>query len=569
MPALDAAIRRSQLISTFGVGALVPVGNESFMVAGLDHWPMGPTDLSEPRLERVLGKQGFRQPPAGEHAPRVPVVRFPLFHTCPSCHFLARHWTIAESGTNRCRDCAADLVPSRFVVACDHGHIDDFPYMQWVHAGTQWTDNCKLTLTTTGVSAALRDVVVSCTCGSSRSLDGAFDRRELLQVAPRCRGVRPWLRDKEDGCAAQLRTLQRGASNVWFGETRSALSIPPWSQAAFQAISRFWPMLRNITDPEQLADLLDGMGGEQVLGAPVEELVQAAGARRADETGDQQFDETLFRQQEYDALLAGRKESGAADEFVAVPEAVPASLADHLDAVVLAHRLREVRVLVGLTRLRPPGPGSDTDRESAPLSLAPLSWLPGIEVRGEGLFLRLALERLVSWEGRDEVVDRVGRLEANRQRVPNQQDDRPVTPRFVLLHTFAHALIDMLSLDAGYPAASLRERLYVSDEMCGVLIYTATSDSAGSLGGIVQQGKPERLERVVTEAVQRYAWCSADPVCVESDAQGVDGLNLAACHACALLPETSCEERNVLLDRAVLVGTPERPDIGYFNALLG
>jgi hypothetical protein len=145
--------------------------------------------------------------------------------------------------------------------------------------------------------------------------------------------------------------------------------------------------------------------------------------------------------------------------------------------------------------------------------------------------------------------------------------DRKITPRLLLAHSFAHALINQLSLDAGYPAASLRERLYVFDDAIGVLIYTATSDSAGSLGGVIAQGAPERLGPAVEEALERYEWCSNDPVCIETEAAGAEALNLAACHACALLPETSCEHMNTLLDRGVLIGIPEDRSCGFFSAV--
>jgi hypothetical protein len=147
------------------------------------------------------------------------------------------------------------------------------------------------------------------------------------------------------------------------------------------------------------------------------------------------------------------------------------------------------------------------------------------------------------------------------------QPDREITPRFLALHTLAHALIDQFALDAGYPAASLRERIYASEEMCGLLIYTATTDSAGSLGGVIAQAADGRLLTSMAEAAARYQWCSSDPLCVESDGQGVDSLNLATCHACGLLPETSCEEMNVLLDRGLLVGTPSDPGLGFVNGL--
>ena len=104
--------------------------------------------------------------------------------------------------------------------------------------------------------------------------------------------------------------------------------------------------------------------------------------------------------------------------------------------------------------------------------------------------------------------------------------------------------------------------------MCGLLIYTATSDSAGSLGGVVAQADPRALEDAVGEAVQTASWCSSDPLCAEADAAGVDSLNLAACHACVLLPEVSCEEMNLFLDRALLVGTTEEPEVGFFRELV-
>jgi hypothetical protein len=162
-------------------------------------------------------------------------------------------------------------------------------------------------------------------------------------------------------------------------------------------------------------------------------------------------------------------------------------------------------------------------------------------------------------------LDRNNALRAAERRLP---DPPPIAPRFVLVHSLAHALIEQLSLDAGYPAASLRERLYVSDEMAGLLIYTATSDSAGSLGGLIAQTRPDRLASLVLEALGRAAWCSADPVCIESTGSGADGLNLAACHACSLLPETSCEEKNTMLDRGLLIGTPEQPEVGYLDDLV-
>jgi hypothetical protein len=184
------------------------------------------------------------------------------------------------------------------------------------------------------------------------------------------------------------------------------------------------------------------------------------------------------------------------------------------------------------------------------------------------VFIALNEHRLSEWERRPGVIRRISSISANYRRIFDEQGREPnrvVTPRLVLVHTLAHILIAQWALDSGYPAASLRERLFASGDGAGMLIYTATSDSAGSLGGVIQQGRSLSLEASLREAVDRAAWCSSDPLCIEADAAGVDSLNLAACHACVLLPEVSCEEMNVLLDRALIAGAPGAPELAFFD----
>jgi hypothetical protein len=269
--------------------------------------------------------------------------------------------------------------------------------------------------------------------------------------------------------------------------------------------------------------------------------------------------------------MHGMPEQSAEQDFVCIKvEGFPESVRDWFDHAAQVKRLREVRVLESFTRLQPPSPADPPERR-APLSATALSWLPGIEVIGEGVFLRLNLERLREWENRDDVKERAAKINENykaRFKRFNAEADREITPRLLLIHTLAHVLIAQFALDAGYPAASLRERLYVSDEMAGLLIYTATTDAAGSLGGVVAEAEPAKFEESFREAIAKAAWCSADPLCIETVATGVDSLNLAACHACVLLPEVSCEEMNVLLDRGMLIGTSENPELGFYSSLL-
>lgn len=567
MPTIKGAIRRSQLVTTFGVGAVIPVGEEAFMVADLSRWSLREADLHEPRLARELRVDGFVQPPASEDRPDVPVVRFPSWQSCPSCRRLASHRDFTHHDFADCPDCSQPLIPSRFVVACEKGHIDDFPYLRWVHRGTVPEGTHELQLDSRGTTASLAGVLVRCSCGAERTMEDAFDRYALRDVT-RCTGRRPWLGGPLQDCDQIPRTLQRGASSVWFGHTRSALSIPPWSAAASRALDGHWAALRHAPD-DALAPMLKGMRVPEKTSLGLDELVEVATARRARERGEA-AGETSLREEEYTALVRGQLEALEDIDFSTAPGEITPRLEGLLCQLQIVTRLREVRALCGFSRILPPR-AIEGEASNLVEIVGDDRVLPAIEVTGEGLFIRLSDDAVSAWAERDEVHRRTARIEAQDVKRHEQWSVKPLratTPKLLLLHAFSHALINQLALDAGYPVGSLRERLYGEGTMCGLLIYTATTDSAGSLGGLISQGETGLFELLVIDAIRRCSWCSADPVCIESDSQGVDSLNLAACHSCTLLPETSCEELNTFLDRAMLVGTPEHPEVGFFASLL-
>jgi hypothetical protein len=599
-PALDlprrGTVRRAQAITTYGVGSLVAVDHESFVVSGLDNADRSWNDRETPRiherrLERLLGVTHFRLPPASDDDSKdgLRVRRFPLMHSCPECNELQRHREFAPPpGRSVCGTCEADLVPSRFVVACEAGHLDEFPYWQWVHRSTDRgsgvSGKCggKLRMRTSGRTSSLRSILVSCTCGKvpEVSMEGSFRRSALKDLGLTCRGTRPWLGTSvpAGGCGRPLRTLQRGSSSVWQPVLKSALSIPPWSNGRADPLADHWEKLRKYDDPAQVKAYLDAVFNEPWPVSLDEVMTLLAAELEEEAEGDAapSFDHRYraLRNKEYERLRAGNDESehSREEEFVCEPPLGDQSVLEPLGVTgpMLVKKLREVRALKAFTRLV--DAESTTDAKEMPLSEEPLRWLPAMEVRGEGVFLRLNEERLGIWEKAPAVAARAERIRTAHQRVLEQRADdprravpSPATPRMVLLHTLAHILVNEWSLEAGYPAASLRERLYAADDMAGLLVYTATSDSAGSLGGLVAQGEPELLHRTVRSALRRAEWCSADPLCMEADASGTSGTNLAACHACVMLPETSCEHNNILLDRALLVGTPEDPLLGFFT----
>lgn len=156
-----------------------------------------------------------------------------------------------------------------------------------------------------------------------------------------------------------------------------------------------------------------------------------------------------------------------------------------------------------------------------------------------------------------------------------EQNQKQISKRYLFLHTLSHILLKELSEDCGYSLSSLSEIIYASpdeeigtdNEMNAILIYTTTSDSEGSLGGLVEKGTPEFLSTVIKKGVDKARWCSSDPLCITTEGgQGFMGLNLAACYSCVLLPETSCEKMNKFLDRASVLGTLDSSEIGLFTS---
>ena len=599
------SIRRSQAVVPFGVGAMVDFPGECLMSAGLDVWPVEPQcTIRDDRLARRLGVEYFRAPPPSPQAQQLgaylPFVRFPLWHFCPRCRALSpTRWN--ETGVPRCasqltprfggKPCLSipekrrwRMVPVRFVVACPKGHIDDFPWIRWAHGrpgqSLAEVQECKsplLRLNYTG-KTGLMGLLVKCeACDArARSLMGSAGPESLKGLA--CAGQRPWLGPAANEVCDQMpRSLQRGGSNIYFAKIASSILIPPFTTPLRDIIDdeRNWSFLTSgmaadggIDDARirMLADLrgLDYVALEQI----VEHKLSGAGV---DEAG---VSEEEYRNSEYRALMgpSGNPE----DAFVLSPQAIDRYspiIQQYFEKIVLVEKLAETRALTGFARITPP-PYREFDRgDQSQLSLQPQSWLPALRVHGEGMFLTLQRSVIRSW-ATERVLRRTEVITESHRRMAIELDRRPraLPPAFFLLHTLAHVLIRRLSFECGYGSSALRERIYCHEggdrEMAGILIYTAAGDCEGTMGGLVQQGKPGRFEGILRGAIHDTLWCSSDPLCIESHGQGIDSLNLAACHACALLPETSCEEGNRLLDRGILIGTSEEPELGFFTNLV-
>ena len=608
------SVRRSQLVSSFGIGAIVDLEKGSFMPMGLEDWEratrLPSLHIGEPRLQGMLGASHFRVGPVKEDIPgtrkvrarsAAPAVRFPEWHECPRCNRIGRMgdpFELADDGARlRCLACGGSGIytsPVRFVLACRRGHMADFPWAWWAHRDRPGgvCNTPSLYLGSYGRSASLSDLYVQCKgkgCGTkerpvSKSLGGAFRAGALREYS--CTGFRPWLHDREEGCGESVHAMQRGASNVHFGVVCSALSIPPASEAVSLIVQEFREVLDAVPD-STLPTVLEGLAPQ--LGVSPEQLLSAYREFRKIQTGSKSLTERQARVEEYEALSENRDDpvvSGVVPEFRNRVMEPPGLLAQWFDLVGAASRLREVRVLAGFSRIEPyPVAAERVSRAIrggmvSPLSKSPRNWLPAAEIRGEGVFFRFRTDAVDAWiDSNPELVRRVEHLEARSKGIAEQRGfvrDYTITPRLLVVHSFAHAVIRQISVECGYSASALRERLYVSEAdgdcaaMNGVLIYTGSPDSEGSLGGLVRLAEPELLVPIVQRTLYSAGWCGSDPVCIETDvAQSGERVSGAACHCCLLLPETACEKFNRELDRAMLCGDTEGTFGGYFGDATG
>jgi hypothetical protein len=579
MSILVGSLRPSQVITPFGPGAVVDFRRSSVMIAGLDNWR--PTEnllIDEPRLARALRVRGLYQVTDGsgdsEHRRILPSVLFPRYMVCRRCRRLSqdRYQWHAISDEFRCTDrsCRKEVpegetvFPARFIVACERSHVDEFPWLKYVHGKAGSSCTGPLQLHEPGRVGTIGDVYVLCQgCGARRSMGDAFDPDQRSRTIGPCPGLRPWLVGHEVDsvvCPAETRAVLRGASNVYFPLVRSALSIPPWSERIHEAIARRERDLAKVTSLEQLSQLL-GIANFEDLDRWTPAQIWAALEKRRGLI-PLQVEDLLYP--EWEALR--NPIAGGADEFETALAPTPPNMDSYIAKVVLVHRLKEVRALQAFTRIE-----SWADLEAAgvvdPLRLGPLSadhtdWLPALLVRGEGIFLELRESSIREWEGRAEVRKAHSLVGAAHQGWRADRGLPPASPppaRYILLHSLSHLLIRQLSLECGYSSSALRERIYASDDvaspMSGVLIYTATADSEGTLGGLVDLGRPERLAGVLGEALNLARLCASDPLCADSVPGDRGLMNGAACHACLLLSETSCERSNRFLDRGFVVST--------------
>ena len=603
-------VRPSQLIYTYGVGAVLDLPKTSGIVMGLDDWDVRfCSEIVEDRLLQAIQRRMGRPirrlllPPLAEDdadptaSPAgVPIAAFPRWLRCPHCDLLA---TI-DSGMftlhhNRYRPeqtgyihkaCQKSKQPSaaiavRFLLACRNGHLTDFPWINYVHNGAVPCKPSILTMREFGASGDASDIIVKCNspnCNKERRMGDAFDS-DRFSIS--CRGHHPHLRQVETSeCTAEAKTILLGASNSWFPSVMSSITIPSEVDRLPGLVEDNWIHLKNVPSLEVLRYLLTTLTDLLVFSEfQPEQVWQAVEAKRqgTQRNGQQSTD---LKVAEWQVFMQGAAVRQTPDYRVSEVSS-PIGFEDCFNGTLLLERIREVRALICFTRIESNGEFADTEQQGdlrqTRLSRGALDWLPASEVRGEGLFLRFNEGKLQEWERESHTVARGNEFlkshaawRAHRHLVP--ANDGFPGMRYVFLHSFSHALMRQIALECGYTAASIRERIYSrlpSEQhgpMAGVLIYTAASDSEGTLGGLVHLGQPHIMGRLIRQALESMRICGSDPLCADreipTDGRSVHG---ASCHACLFAPETSCEKGNRYLDRSTLISTFAEKGLEFFR----
>ena len=597
------SVRAAQAVLQYGVGAMVDFPDQTLITAAPEVWTETQR-IYDDRFAKALGVDYFAMPT------NISYSRFPEWYFCPKCRkfqpiskwiseyqkrskakvlegdpYMAKHM--------QCMDCRQDLVVARIVTVCKHGHINDFPWVKWVHKQSKKPicENPSLFFKT-GASGTegLEGLSISCSCGAYTTLKGAFEKncfekldKDIDDEMFRCEGGHPHKHIKEK-CTCYPRTVQRGSSSVYFPVVYSSLVIPPYADklnARIEKSNAFSecettlynvPELRNIILTKYFIQWVNKIALE--IGAPQASIESVLKRKWFDESNvETDVTSVKYRAEEYEALSGEiSTPTGSLGEFSreGIRKELFQQKLPHIKAISLIDKVRVVNALIGFSRINPVF-GKDDDG-FVHIKEQETSWYPAYEVRGEGIFIEFEQTDIDQWIAENPVVtERTKRINDNyAESFIGQSHPRSITPKLILLHTISHLLIKQLSFECGYSIANLSERLYCADEsegkqMAGILIYTASGDSEGTLGGLVRQGKPDAFPHIFKRAIDGARTCSNDPVCILSRGQGRESLNLAACHTCALLPETCCEERNGFLDRGVVIGTYENPQMGFYN----
>ncbi len=616
--------RKNKLIDTYSVGALFPLqSGQTAIILGLDSWfngknPLdcGAKEIIDKRFAKRLKIKHFFEPPVidanrikySDNNLSIPAFRFPTLFYCPSCGMMSRDTSQLDPITkcihSECKNTKKIMEQERFLVySKDFDYIDDFPILEWIHKGQECPSGGKIEnikRSVSNISLGFDGISYKCTkCGVSRTLKGIYKKNALDNIVNFSDKI--WLEkfnmnDFETN-KVEVSVGLRSGNNIWNPKIFLSIQIDDFeynskfdrakeciieNDTVFSYFLKNFNSYKDIGEVEKrlIKDLFEksDIDDENLIEKVIDEVLIGKEKREKIGLNNDTHDfnnfvvETEYRYQEYN-ILTTKSEIGSINSSIHI---IPIPINKYsfefcfFDSINIIPHMVITKALLGFTR--------DYDNnllKRAKDNLSSnkkLNWIPAVENFGEGIFIKFNKSALEKWVKNNFVKDRIKLMSDNRRKYNSFcSNAKNINPIFVLIHTFSHILINELSFFCGYGSSSLQERIYceIDDDnlydMCGVLIYVASGDIDGSLGGLVKMGNPGNFEKVIKSAINKAKWCSSDPVCIESKGQGPDSCNLAACSNCVLLPETCCDGMwNQFLDRGMLIGDLKEKEIGYF-----
>lgn len=607
---------RSKMISSYGgVGSVIDTPDSSIIIETFDNWgyPVHyEQDIKKHIIldDRLINRLRARFPNV-RHLVNIPVEEdgwrtdvepqanyFPKWFYCPRCKKFMKladwkkHWKNKQEFDLQCFNpkCKEEhLEQVRFVMTCNDGHIQDLPWDYWnnrlpapdndssessdseqekeskiiLNYERKCCDEQELYYRISNENTDLSGIHIKCEkCGKSATLKGIFG------FSQKCGGRKYWLGLQNgqfvgENCEQKVTVKIKSSNSVYYANTLSSLWIPE-KQKTIEREHRLliekW-LDRGKSKDKIIEDLFEDYD------VPKEVVIQYL-----EETPETDVRDIIYRQAEYDYFTQKEQPENKAIKFRQI------QLKDYLNGfekLVKIDRLKKITVQTSFTRNEPIDTDSilinnDNEYEYC-VKRQPISknsfetrLLPAIENYGEGILFVLDEQRLIQWEKNEDIKDRIKEIQSYAEDSDWQShkiEARNLTARKILIHTLSHLLIREFEYVCGYPMSSLQERLYVCNNMNGFLI-SAYDGSDGYLGGLTKLcNNLEKLQDIISSALQRAKDCSLDPICYESEGQGVAQLNLASCHSCSHIPETSCEMSNLFLDRKLVIDEK----LGYFK----
>lgn len=570
-------IRKTQMITTFGVGSIVDFKGDTVIIASTDDWDYNPNDIEEVESRKIFNEnlsviteaEYFLMPRTTQstnsfsNGKNIASYVFPEKLHCSRCGNIYDFRELDIKDRHRCPKCRNNLNASRFIIVCPRGHMDDFPYDWWVHNGKLCPSGVKsprIKMINIYNRTDIDSLRLECTeCKATRRMAQVFSENALSEFQCTCK--HPHFKDPyarvQYGCHDKMRARLRSASGVYFPITKSALLIPPWSKKVVNCIQKNYGILKAVEEGKIVYAIRQVIHDKNISD---DEIMRSWNAVKISMEQKRKRSELSVYEDEY-AILS-KYENTNEDNFSSYTSTIPEKYRPFFEQLAVVDRLTVTQAFTGFTRI------TRNEANSVAISQFPKPWLPAVELIGEGIFIRFNKDKVTQW--RNANSSRYRRMKKAMK--DSKFNLETFSETYVMLHTFAHLFIREISNICGYSAASIREKIYseISDKdevkMCGVLIFVSSSDSDCSLGGLISVADNEDVfEKIMDSMLDRASWCSGDPLCISSMKQGYKNLNYSACHDCTLLPETSCERFNCFLDRASIVGLPDNPNLGFFK----